>query len=190
MTKWMLQGLQQQQVLPPVSSLSNLNSSSVPVVALLPHLQNALNHAVMQQVIFQTPKHHCETLFLCSECDSCRLFCFPPNVLPFAALVIEDSSADSVVDESVCVSLEVQDALFHVLNSINPSETNSTCKSTFSHRSNPSKLFSACLIVLSLNSQGCACASVLHIMNVMFEHQFYMPQMHINSEGHHSDTKV
>ncbi|KAG0628450.1 hypothetical protein M758_1G027500 [Ceratodon purpureus] len=36
--------------LPPVSSLSNLNSSgSVPVVALLPHLQNALNHAVMQQ---------------------------------------------------------------------------------------------------------------------------------------------
>lgn len=54
MTQWMLQGLQQQQALPPVSSLSNLNSSgSVPVVALLPHLQNALNHAVMQQVILK-----------------------------------------------------------------------------------------------------------------------------------------
>jgi hypothetical protein len=52
----MLQGLQQQQALPPVSSSSNLNSSgSVPVVALLPHLQNALNHAVMQQVILKLP---------------------------------------------------------------------------------------------------------------------------------------
>jgi len=43
------ESLQQQQALPPVPSLSNLSGSTVPVAALLPHLQNALNHAVMQQ---------------------------------------------------------------------------------------------------------------------------------------------
>jgi len=58
-TEWVdvLQSLQQQQALPPVPSLSNLSGSTVPVAALLPHLQNALNHAVMQQVIFQTLKY-------------------------------------------------------------------------------------------------------------------------------------
>jgi len=42
------QGSQQQLPIPASSSASNLNSASVPVVAIVPHLQNALQLAVMQ----------------------------------------------------------------------------------------------------------------------------------------------
>jgi hypothetical protein len=52
-----MQGLQQQQQAAanlPLSSAAALTSASVPVVALIPHLQNALHLGIMQQVLLST----------------------------------------------------------------------------------------------------------------------------------------
>ena len=78
--KWLLQGSQQQLPIPASSSASNLNSASVPVVAIVPHLQNALQLAVMQHVCILLPRVIVPYLGYVV----CAVSCSPVRCLPIA----------------------------------------------------------------------------------------------------------
>jgi hypothetical protein len=74
-----LEGLQQQQQAAanlPLSSAAALTSASVPVVALMPHLQNALHLGIMQQVLL-SPTSYVWSHFL----SVCHIVS-PQQVLP------------------------------------------------------------------------------------------------------------